>query len=150
MGETYIRDVHGTGRTSQALSRGSPSSYSAPSFLTMSHPAPFPVPASAHTPFALCAGVPVFLSLNSHKAAGSRPGRSEAAAAGEGMHPHTGCLSPSSQGPAPLGARGGVMRTGLWYLPAQTPPPPRVTHLSQSCSGWCGHTSGRPPPHSPR
>lgn len=22
-------------------------------------------------------------------------------------------------------------------------------HLSRSCSGWCGHTSGKPPPRSP-
>lgn len=59
--------------------------------------------------------------LSSHMAEGRRPGRSEAAAAGEGRHPRTECPSPSSRGRA---------------------------RLSRSCSGWCGHTSGKPLPRS--
>lgn len=50
--------------------------------------------------------------LSSHRAGGPQPEHSAAAAAGEGKHHRTECLSPSSQGRAHLGERGEV-RTGL-------------------------------------
>lgn len=36
----------------------------------------------------------------------------------------------------------------LWTLPSTPTPGSWGPHLSRSCSEWCGHTSGKPPPRS--
>lgn len=89
--------------------------------------------------------------LSIHRAEGPRPGHSEAAATGGGRHHHTECQSPSSRGPVHLGEggeRSGPVPGNLWALPSTPSPVSWGSHLSRSCSEWCGHTSGMPPPHS--
>lgn len=91
--------------------------------------------------------------LSSHRAEGPRPGHSEAAATGEGRHHRTECRSPSFQGPVHLWGGKGEVRTSPWKplgSPSTPSPVSWESHLSRSCSEWCGHTSGMLPPHSHR
>lgn len=46
------------------------------------------------------------------------------------------------------GERSGPAPGNLWALPSTPKTVSWGSHLSRSCSEWCGHTSGMPPPHS--